>query len=517
MILFGLFILLTAAALPTIHVTPLQLVRCATLIFLSAGALAANAFNISAMGPGVSLYSGLLQVTPLSQAVDAFLCFVAAVIVGFAWAPVGSIENIRTKPNEAVTVNTSSPPLAEYSVILLFTTLGATVLVSSTSLVTLYLGVELQSFAVYILASLYQNSNSASSAALKYFFIGGLSSAFILMGGAVIYWQTGSTDLWHVFNLINQLHGDVTNLVSLHAGTLLGIEAILLGVLIKTAAAPFYNWAPDVYDGVPTIMTTWLTLIPKISLLTFILHVSNDLYSTDVTGTWYTPATWSTLLATTSMLSLVIGTVVGLAQVRVKRLLAYSTVSHVGFLLLALAVNTEIGVDAFTFYLVQYTITTLNAFLILLAFGYYLRGRKNDGRTHITDFEYNKDLSGQFSVNPIMGLAFSACLFSIAGVPPLIGFFGKQAVLSAAMQSGYNFLALVGIVTSVVSASYYLGLVRIIYFEPAQYKFNYQPLAITPVHSYIIATLTLSVFFFILAPNLILDSTSNLALAFYSA
>lgn len=508
MLLYGLFTLLTAAALPSIYVTPLQLTRCATLIFISAAALAANAFDISAMGSGVSLYDGLLQVTSITQTIDIFLNIIAAIIIGFVWAPINSIKDGYT----------SAPVLGEYSVILLFTTLGASILVSCTSLITLYLGVELQSFAVYVLASLYRNSETASAAALKYFFIGGLASAFILIGGAVIYWQTGSTDLWHVFNLLNQLPIDTISHV--HSATLLGFEIILLGILIKTAAAPFHFWSPDVYDGVPTVVTTWLTLIPKIALLTFVLHLSWSLYSTgvyDVSGTWYTPATWSILLATSSILSLIIGTVVGLAQVRIKRLLAYSTISHVGFLLLALAVNTEAGVDAFTFYLAQYTITTLNAILILLALGYCLRARNDDGRVHGTDLEFNSDLAGQFHVNPILGLAFSACLFSIAGVPPLIGFFGKQAVLYSAMQAGYGFLALVGIVTSVISASYYLGLIRAIHFEAPTYTSNVLPLALTPVHSYVIAVLTLSIILFILAPSLVLDSTGLLALAFHFA
>jgi len=346
----------------------------------------------------------------------------------------------------------------------------------------------------------------------------------------VVYWQTGTTNFWHVFSLLNQLtsiHEGTTenifiisNQIHIHSGIFLGMDAILLGILMKTAAAPFYNWSPDVYDGVPTVVTTWLTLMPKISLLTFVIHLSNNLYNTgvlDINETWYTPATWSTLLATAAMLSLIIGTVVGLAQIRIKRLLAYSTVSHVGFLLLALAVNTEIGVDAFIFYLVQYTITTLNVFLILLAIGYCLRAQSNDQRAHVTDIELITELSGQFHVNTVIGLAFSACLFSMAGVPPLVGFFGKQTVLYAAMQSGYEFLALVGIVTSVVSATYYLGLVRTIHFESPKYTFNVLPLALTPVHSYIIAILTLVMVLFILAPYLVLDSTNLVALAFHSA
>lgn len=502
MLLFGLFTLLTAAALPSISVTPTHLVRSATLVLFSAAALASNALNSPAMGSGVSLFSGTLQATNITGACDVFLCIIGAIIAGFVWAPQ------KAPMAKSSSVSITVPTIAEYSVILLFTTLGSAVLISSTSFVTLYLGIELQSFSVYILAAIYRDSETASSAALKYFFIGGLSSAFILMGGAVVYWNTGTLDTWHVLSLFHSV--DSGHVRDYHAATLLGLEAILLGILMKVAAAPFYNWSPDVYDGVPTVVTTWLTLMPKIALLTYILHLSEGL------GSQFTlPVTWVTILAASSLLSLIVGTVVGLAQVRIKRLLAYSTISHVGFLLLALSVGTEAGVDAFTFYLFQYTITTLNAFLILLAFGYSVRLWSDDGRAHGTDFELNADLAGQYAVNPALGLSFSACLFSMAGVPPLVGFFGKQAVLSAALQSGYGFLAIVGIVTSVVSASYYLGLVRAVHFDLPTYPTKIRALSITPVHSYAIATLTLFLTLFILSPQIVLNSTSLLALAFH--
>ncbi len=204
----------------------------------------------------------------------------------------------------------------------------------------------------------------------------------------MVYWQTGTTDLWHVQSLLNQMPSSLvlediskqTNSLGLndiHAGTLLGMEAIVMGIFMKTAASPFHFWAPDVYDGVPTVVTTWVTVMPKISLLGFVLHLSINLNNCSgeieiVKMTEITDASLSTLIATGSMLSLIIGAIVGLSQGRVKRLLAYSTISHVGFLLLALAVNTEIGIEAFVFYLTQYTVTTFNAFLILLALGYCL-------------------------------------------------------------------------------------------------------------------------------------------------
>lgn len=494
MLFFGIFIILTAAALPQINISRLHLTRCASLIFFSAAVLVTNTFNIIAINSGVSLFDGLVQTTPSTQIISLFLCLIASIIVGVVW---------KTISYSSDKIYSSQVVVSEYPVILIFTTFGGIILVSSTNLITLFLGVELQSFAVYILASLYRNSEKSSNAALQYFFIGGLSSAFILIGGAVVYWLTGSIDLWHIINLLNQMDN---NLIQINGAIVLGLGVMLLGFLIKTAAAPFHFWAPDVYSGVPTIVTTWLTLMPKISLLGFVLILSGNLYNIDI---WHN---WTHLLTTASILSLIIGTIVGLAQTNIKRLLAYSTISHVGFLLLALSVNTEIGVSSFLFYISQYTITTLNAFLILLALGYSLITADNH---NTIDIESNNELSGQFHVNSVLGLAFSISLFSIAGVPPLIGFFGKITVLSAAVQSGYNFLVLVGIVTSIISASYYLGLVRVIHFKAPIYSKNILPVAVSPIHSYAISTLTLSLTLFILTPTVIFNSTSLLALSYH--
>lgn len=499
MLFISIIILLTASALQSIKITPQQYSRCASLIFLTTGVLAANTLDVPAMGPGLSLFNGRLQATPMTQAIGIFLNFISFIIVGFVWAP-------GTYQSPVNWINTSAPPISEYSTILIFTTLGGIILISSTNFVTLYLGVELQSFAIYILASLYSGSETSTGAALKYFFIGGLASAIILIGRAIVYWQTGTIDLWHVINLVNQMSQsqmiESEILQSLEPGIWLGLVAIIVGILIKIAAAPFHFWSPDVYDGVPNVVTTWLTIIPKISLFGFILHLSSNLSNSDIIE-----SSWTTILVTASMLSIIIGTIVGLVQVRVKRLLAYSTISHVGFILLALSINTEWGIEAFIFYLVQYTITTLDTFLILLALSYCLNKKNQE---YISDIEEIKDISGQFYVNPVLGLGFSVCLFSITGVPPLVGFFGKQAVLSAAIQSDYNFLALVGIVTSVISATYYLNLIKTIHFT-SPILFNQFPLWISNRHSYIIATITLIVTLFILTPTIILDSTNILA------
>jgi len=216
------------------------------------------------------------------------------------------------------------------------------------------------------------------------------------------------------------------------------------------------------------------------------------------------------LLLTTSLLSLVIGTVVGLAQYRIKRLLAFSTISHVGFLLLALSVNSEESITSFLFYLMQYSITNLDAFFVVLALGYLIQG---------SDVSFISQLKGQFQANPILGLSLAICLFSMAGIPPLVGFFAKYRVLYSAIENGYYFLAIVGILASVVSAAYYLRVIRVIHFDrqntPGSLKRGTQRL--TSVHSYVIAVLTLFILLFILSPSLLLNSSNLLALSLFTA
>ncbi len=217
------------------------------------------------------------------------------------------------------------------------------------------------------------------------------------------------------------------------------------------------------------------------------------------------------LLLTTSLLSLIIGTVVGLAQYRIKRLLAFSTISHVGFLLLALSVNSEESIASFLFYLMQYSITNLNAFFIILALGYLINNKKSD-------ISFISQLKGQFFNNPILGLSLALCLFSMAGIPPLVGFFAKYMVLYSAIENGYYFLSLVGILASVISAAYYLRVIRVIHFDVGSSELSQsEGKVLTSVHSYVIAVLTLFITLFILSPSLFLNSSSLLALSLFTA
>jgi len=411
------------------------------------------------------------------------------------------------------------PTIAEYPMIVVFSTIGASFLVSSTDLVSLYLAIELQSFAVYILAALYRNNESATAAGLKYFLLGALSSAFILLGSSLIYGYTGLTNL----DAISSLVSVSTPTDSVTQGVVLGLVIMTVGFLFKIASAPFHNWAPDVYDGVPTIVTTWLAVMPKISIFVLLLTLNSLTDGLGLALGDVTVNVWQALLLVCSLFSLIIGTVVGLAQFRIKRLLAYSTISHVGFMLLAIAVSGQESIDAFLFYLIQYSVTSLNGFLILLAFGYLIFSQKSAMPSYAgqqnSDVQFISQLAGQFRQNPILALSMIICLFSMAGIPPLMGFFAKYAVLYTAIHNGYYFISLVGILASVVSAAYYLRVVRVLYFDnptdTASDSSNQSAVVITSTHSYLIAVLTAFIVLFVLNPSLILNSTQLMAMSIY--
>ena len=257
--------------------------------------------------------------------------------------------------------------------------------------------------------------------------------------------------------------------------------------------------------------------MPKISIFLFLLEMYLGAGST-ITASLANAGIGGSLLLTPlgacAFLSLVVGTVVGLGQYRIKRLLAYSTISHVGFLLLGLAMASaavttgEDSVEAFLFYIVQYSLTNINAFFVLLAFGYLMN------KTY--DVQFTSELQGQFRANPLLGLSFAICLFSMAGVPPLVGFFAKYTILYSAINNGYMFLAITAILASVVSAVYYLRVIRVIHFGAlAQDNTMTGSTELSSVHSYTIAVLTLFILLFAVNPTLILNSTSIMALSLY--
>ena len=448
---------------------------------------------INSLSRGIGLYGGLFHVTSITQIFHIFIFFISTVILQLTafyprrvWIAEYSslsklvlykflyhITKIANKMGEQFKI-------IEYPLILLFIITGATFLVSTSDLVSIFLSIELQSYGLYLLSTLYRNSELATSGGLTYFLLGGLSSCFILLGTALLYANSGTTNLdglYVITSLSDLANYNTDNVLYWYKAYYINFSLLILtvGFLFKISAAPFHFWSPDVYDAIPTIVTTFVAIVAKISIFVFFLelvhYTSNTLFNFQFS--------WTYSLLVSSLLSLIIGTVVGLTQFRIKRLFAYSTISHVGFILLALSINSIESIQAFIFYLMQYSISNLNAFIILISIGFSLYYYINDNKEYKQLADKNNSpiqlisqMKGYFYINPILALSLSVTIFSFVGIPPLIGFFAKQMVLSAALDSGYVFLALVAILTSVISAVYYLNIIKQVFFDESEYKIN---------------------------------------------
>lgn len=384
------------------------------------------------------------------------------------------VGNIINKKGEQFSI-------IEYTLIILFIITGSVLLISSSDLISIYLSIELQSYGLYLLCTLYRNSESSTSAGLTYFLLGGLSSCFILLGIALIYANSGTTyidSFYIITNLSNIINGEEKyNIIYWDISTYLPycLLLITIGFLFKISAAPFHFWSPDVYDGIPTIVTTFVAIIPKIAILIILLHLVHYINHIYI----LTEYNWTSSLLISSLLSLIIGTILGLTQFRIKRLFAYSTISHIGFLLLALTINSVESIQSFIFYLIQYSISNLNAFFLLISIGYtlFIFTIKNNNHINLLDksnspIQLISQIKGYFYLNHTLSISLAITIFSFAGIPPLIGFFAKQMVLSAALQDGFIFITLIAVITSVISAVYYLNIVKIMFFDFYSYKSN---------------------------------------------
>jgi len=575
MLISGLFILLFISAISAKRINGIIINRAAALVLLYSFILSIDTLNVSVIGSGIGVYGGLYQVTVLSKIVEGFIYILGAMILS------------NTMVIDSSNLNKSARR-SEYSIIALFTVVGGILLITSNDLVSMYLSIELQSFGLYVLATLYRDSQAATYAGLKYFLLGGLSSGFILLGSSIIYAYTGVTNLESIYLLISEQSSinlnnltEINDSVELSSNFLfdlkfssfvqIGLLVMTVGFLFKVAAAPFHNWAADVYDGVPVKVTTWLAIMAKISILTFLLDLvlatSNNktIFTIEPFNRAIDEALSANLILIASLLSLLVGTIVGLAQSRIKRLLAYSTISHVGFLLLAIAINTQDSTESFIFYLIQYSLTSANAFFVLIAFGraqglvrsasnlsLSLSNKRNDSlktmpQNHLQLDDYNAEteyspiqfisqLRGRFNAaepSPLLALSMAIILFSMAGIPPLVGFFAKQAVLLAAVKNGFIFLALIGIITSVISAAYYLRVIKVMVFDPYENSSNESIVQLQSENiglsditeksetklsnslSFSISILTVLTLFFVLKPLLILNSAHIMALSLF--
>lgn len=439
--------------------------------------------SISLINQGLALHGGLLHITNIVQIFHIFIFLISILILQLTsfyprilWIPKYSwLEGIKRFLVKHYYIKLGEHmSIIEYPLILLFVISGAVFLVSTNDLVSIFLSIELQSYGLYLLSTIYRNSELSTTGGLIYFLLGGLSSCFILLGTSLLYANSGTTSMDGLY-IINSISDMNDNCISWYKPYYLNFSLLIfsIGFLFKVSAAPFHFWSPDVYDAIPTVVTTFVAIIAKISIFIFLLEL---VYYTNSSLSEFS---WTYALLISSLLSLIIGTVVGLTQFRIKRLLAYSTISHVGFILLALSISSIESTQAFIFYIMQYSISNLNIFIILITIGFSIYNYINNNKTsqdliesRNSPIQLISQLKGYFYINPLLSLSLAITIFSFVGIPPLIGFFAKQMVLSAAIDNGYIFISLIAILTSVIGAVYYLNVIKEIFFYSPDYKID---------------------------------------------
>jgi NADH-quinone oxidoreductase subunit N len=331
---------------------------------------------------------------------------------------------------------------AEYPVLVLFAALGMSIMVSATDLLTLYIGLELNSLAAYVLAAFLRTDDRSAEAGLKYFVLGALASGILLFGMSLLYGFTGTTSFE---GIAAALDGGVST------GALFGVIFVLAGLAFKISAVPFHMWTPDVYEGAPTPVTMFFASAPKVAAVALTARVALDALGGQVD-------VWRQIVIFAALASIVVGALGAIGQANIKRLLAYSSINNVGFILIGLAAATAAGASAMLVYLAIYVAMTVGSFVAVLMM------RDADG----APLEGISDLAGLSRTSPWLALFLAMLMFSLAGIPPLFGFWGKFVVFQAAVQADLVALAAIGIAASVIGAFYYIKIVKIMYFdEPA--------------------------------------------------
>lgn len=438
-----------------------------------------NLLSFSILSNGVGLQGGLIYINNITQIFHIFIFILTILILQLTSFYPQKLYNINIVTKKLINLQAKffekaeHLKIIEYPLILLFVITGACLLISTNDLISIFLSIELQSYGLYLISTIYRNSELSTTSGLIYFLIGGLSSCFILLGISLLYVNSGTSNLDALY-IINNIT-DLNDINIWYKPYYINFSLLLLsiGFLIKISAAPFHFWSPDVYDGLPTIVTVFVAIIAKISIFVLLFQLvhftKNNLFELN----------WTFSLIISSFLSLIIGSILGLTQFRIKRLLAYSTISHLGFMLLALSISSIESIQAFIFYITQYSLSNLNIFIILITIGFSLYYYNNSNFEQIklidkknSPIQLISQLKGYFYINPVLSLSLAITIFSFIGIPPLIGFFGKQMVLSAALDQGFIFLVLVAILTSVISAVYYLTLIKEIFFYSNEYKEN---------------------------------------------
>jgi NADH-quinone oxidoreductase subunit N len=357
----------------------------------------------------------------------------------------------------------------EFPVLVLFSTVGMLIMASASNLMTLYLGLELQSLALYVLAAFARDDVRSSEAGLKYFVLSGLASGLLLYGISLVYGFSGTMDLTALGGLLSQP-------ANASAGLVVGIVFVLVGLAFKVSAVPFHMWTPDVYEGSPTPVTVFFATAPKVAAMALLLRVMGTSFASLV-------GAWQELVVIVSIASMVLGALAAIGQTNVKRLMAYSSIGHMGYALIGLAVGSAEGVRGTLVYMVIYVFMTAGTFGCILAM-------RRKGRA----VEQISDLSGLATNDPALALALAVFMFSLAGIPLMSGFFAKLYIFLAAVQGGLWTLAVIGVLTSVVGAFYYIRIVKVMYFDAPAERFDARPASLSVV---VAATGLFTAFFFL--------------------
>ena len=332
----------------------------------------------------------------------------------------------------------------EYPIIILASTLGMLLMISSYDLIIFYLGLELQSLCLYILASFKRDDERSTESGLKYFVLSALASGLLLYGCSLIYGFTGSTN----FEIIS------ANLDEANTGAVFGIVFIIVALAFKVSAVPFHMWTPDVYEGSPTSVTSFFALVPKIAAISVFIRFMYVPFINVISQ-------WQTIIIFLSIASMILGAVAAIGQSNIKRLMAYSSIGHMGYALAGIAAGTNAGIQSTIIYLTIYLVMNLGAFGCI-----FMMRREN------IFYENINDLSGLSKNHPMLALSFLIMLFSLAGIPPLAGFFAKFYVFMAVIEVKMYTLAIIGLLTTVVSAFYYLRIIKVIYFDKPKKPFE---------------------------------------------
>ena len=368
---------------------------------------------------------------------DAFVRFMKVLaLAGAGVALILSIGNRRSEPDQRF----------EYPVLMVLATLGMMLMISANDIISLYLSLELQSLALYVVAAINRDSLKSTEAGLKYFVLGALSSGMLLYGMSLVYGFTGQTGFSEIAAALTAEHRSL--------GLVFGLVFVLAGIAFKISAVPFHMWTPDVYEGAPTPVTAFFSAAPKVAAMAILIHLVAVAFKPIVHD-------WQQIIVFISIASMALGAFAAIGQTNIKRLMAYSSIGHMGFSLVGIAAGNQEGISGVMLYLAIYSVMSLGAFACILAM------RVKDG----TAVEGINDLSGLSKTNPMMALVLTLLMFSLAGIPPLAGFFAKYFVFMAAIKANLLTLAILGVLSSVVGCYYYLRIVKVMWFDDAKQEF----------------------------------------------